>query len=400
MIAATGRLTNAEHDELLRQQLAAAEQSVSERRNTPDARRITVMRRQMEGVAVAHAIAQMVVTASKQAATRVAQLSNATENDEGEAEVDSHEEELLHLVELQRDVESFGTRLMTLLSTMVVEAANSTGLYTKQIEAEEAKATEGYESSQSIPSWASSIFGTAHARAETERRVAQLVRINRSTSKPPAAYYDSHSLVDVSSELRGAADSLEAVMVALSAAEQSEETNAFDTFFAAQLGEQRVGAKELLDSAMDAMDQTLDTLNAIRTKLPAQSMGGASPALARAFDGAASPVRAAAAPAAAAAAGRHPLEPCRGISCVVFWLRRQSGGIPEPPSIAGRHQPAYAVGCFSTDALHTQRYVAGSRCRLPQCDGVPESLGLLQPDSKPELSCWRHSTIDGAFVWG
>ena len=144
MIAATGRLTNAEHDELLRQQLAAAEQSVSERRNTPDARRITVMRRQMEGVAVAHAIAQMVVTASKQAATRVAQLSNATENDEGEAEVDSHEEELLHLVELQRDVESFGTRLMTLLSTMVVEAANSTGLYTKQIEAEEAKATEGY----------------------------------------------------------------------------------------------------------------------------------------------------------------------------------------------------------------------------------------------------------------
>ena len=133
------------------------------------------------------------------------------------------------------------------------------------------------------------------------------MRINRSTSKPPAAYYDSHSLVDVSSELRGAADSLEAVMVALSAAEQSEETNAFDTFFAGQLGEQRVGAKELLDSAMDAMDQTLDTLNAIRTKLPAQSMGGASPALARAFDGAASPVRAAAAPAAAAAAGRTPL---------------------------------------------------------------------------------------------
>lgn len=306
MIAATATdigASNAVHTELLRQQLATASHNARDQRNSPEGRRITSMRRQMESIAVAHAITGMVVQSCKIASSRIAQLSKVSSNSED----DGNTELLLELIDLQRNVESFGTRLIPMLSSLVVKAAGETGLYKPQIEAEKAHVT-GYASAHDVPSWTKPIFDTARTRAETERRVAQLVRIQRSKSKPPAAYYDGPSLADASNSLRLAADALEEVLVVLSAAEQLAESDELDTFFREPTSQKQVGAKEHLDGALNAIEETLDTLAAIDPKLPSQVSGGVSPALARAFAGAASPVsKAVASRSMDTASDREPL---------------------------------------------------------------------------------------------
>ena len=262
-----------------------------------------MLRRQMESIAVAYAITEMIVASSRVACTRMTHLSELS----GESEDDSGEEQLLQLIELQRNVESFGTRLMLVLLNLVVKAAESTGLYSQQIESEAAKGTTGYVSPHDAPSWTRPIFSTARARAETELRVAQLVRIQRSNAKPPAAYYDGPAVEDVGKSVRATADALEAVLVALSAAEQSDESDPFVAFFNTPIGQKGVGAKENLDGALETMEQTLDTLKAIEIKLPSRAAGGVSPALARAFEGAASPPTKAVASKAVVGPGRVPL---------------------------------------------------------------------------------------------
>ena len=374
MIAATATesgASSAEYTELLRQQLATAAQP-AHRRGALEGRRTTAVRRQMESIAVSHAVTDMIVKSSKVACTRMTALSKLS----GESGDDSDEEQLQQVIELQRNVESFGTRLLPVLSSLLVKAAEDTGLYKQQIELEAARETSGYTSSQVAPSWTKPIFSTGRAQADTERRVAQLVRIQRTKTKPPAAYYDGHSLNDIIGSLQVAADSLEAVLAALSEADRSETLDAFDTFFHTPIGQKRVEAREHLNGALEAMEKTLDTLAAIDMKLPSQAAGGVSPALARAFAGAASPVS-----KAARTGGESSREPLVSMN-----LSKRTVAPPTRPSSSP--SGVSFVWAFGSD---TKAAVYQSPLRRPAATThSPAPLRYTASASSPQTTEYRH----------